>query len=287
LAGRLQATVTIEGGDADLLRACRERVNALLAEDGGGEFRELHTHGRLEYEFRLAGGIPFPPFVGASQEFPEVTVVVAWSDAAQGRGGRAVIRNGTLREQAAQTGAAAGPMLMDVRADAQGRLLLAVACRSWRGAWHGYALSSGEHAFFRVEGAAGRFVLSASDGVEPEWAERWKGKGGQARHEPLGEREPMGADELRELDAIARDFAGEWIWFAEAPEEEIAVERQRYAAYGVPVAAANLRSEKLRRVLQPGADGSAFSSFGKDTKWIARLLLRLWLAPGEGGEPPA
>lgn len=286
MAVRLQAKVTIEG-DAELLRACRERVNELLAEDGGGEFRELHTAGRLEYELRLAGGIPFPAFVGASQEFPELTVLVAWTEAAQGRSGRAIIQNGTLREQAAQTGAAGGALLQDVRADAAGRLLLAVACRSWRGAWHGYAISRDEHAFFRVEGEAGGFVLSASDGIEPEWAERWTGEGAEARYEPLAPREPIAEDELRELDGIARDFAREWVWFAEAPAEEIAVERQRYAVYGVPVSAANLRSEKLRKVLQPAGDGSAFSSFGEDAKWIAEAMRRLWLARDEGAEPPA
>jgi hypothetical protein len=285
LASRLHATITIKG-DADLLQACRARVNELLAEDFDEEFRELHTADRLEYEFRLHGGIPFPSFVMASQAFPEVTVEVAWTEVAQGRSGRAVIQNGTLREQASQTGAAGGPLLQDVRADSSGRLQLALACRSWRGVWHGYALAAEQHAFFRIEGDEHAFSLAASDGVEPEWAERWTRAGGETRYDRLAEREAIAEDELREIDAMAGEFAREWIWFAESAPEETAVERQRYEAYGVPVSAANIRSEKLREVLQPVTGGSAFSSFGEETRWIRELLARLWLEAGRSEEPP-
>jgi len=55
------------------------------------------------------------------------------------------------------------------------------------------------------------------------------------------------------------------------------VERQRFEAYGYPVQAANLRSEKLRRVLLPENDGLAFGSFAEDTRWIPELLRRCWL----------
>jgi len=37
-----------------------------------------------QYEFKLQGGIPFPPFVSASQAFPDLTVEVEWSEAALG-----------------------------------------------------------------------------------------------------------------------------------------------------------------------------------------------------------
>jgi hypothetical protein len=142
LAARLHASIVIEGDDSDLLAACRARVSALLAEDFDEEMRELHGDGRLEYELRVSGGIPFPVFVTASQEFPDLTVQVQWAEPTQGRSGRAIIRNGTLREQASQSGTAADPMLQHVRAAPDGRLVLALACRSWRGAWHGYAIAS-------------------------------------------------------------------------------------------------------------------------------------------------
>jgi hypothetical protein len=284
LAARLYATVVIEGR-ADALAACRARVNALLADDFDEELRERHTEGRLEYELRVSGGLPFPSFVTASQEFPELELRVAWSEPAQGRSGRAIIRNGALREQASQAAAVAGPLLQHARADAEGRLVLALACRAWRGAWHGYAIAAEQHAFFRAEGGKDSFVLRASGGVEPAWGERWTAMEEGVRYEEASE--PIAEDELRELDAIAREFAGEWIWFAASPPEETAVERSRYEAYGVPVAGANLRSEKLRRILQPDANGSSFDAFGDDARWIVQLVHDFWLAAGETeSEPP-
>jgi hypothetical protein len=285
LASRLHATITITG-EAHLLPVCRKQVNELLAEESDEEFRELHTAEHLEYEFRLKGGIPFPPFVSVSQAFPEVTVEVEWTELAQGRSGRAIIQNGSLREQASQAGAASGSLLQDVRADADGRLRLAVACRSRRGGWHGYAIAPEQHAFFRLEGDERAFSLMASDGVEPEWAERWTRANEGTQYERLVKPEAITEDELRELDAIAQEFAREWIWFAESPPEETAVERQRYEAYGIAVGAANLRSEKLRKVLQPDAGGSSFSSFGAETQWIREIVHRFWLESG-GGERPA
>ncbi|HEY6864963.1 MAG TPA: hypothetical protein VI319_13785 [Burkholderiales bacterium] len=286
MPARLHAVIVIEG-DPDALAACRARVNALLAGDFDEELRERHTAGRLEYELRVSGGIPFPPFVAASQEFPDLELKVEWSEPSQGRSGRAIIANGALREQASQAGAATGTLLLHAQADAEGRLALALACRAWRGAWHGYAIAAEQHAFFRVDGAKDAFALRASGGVEGRWAERWSAAEEGVRYEEIDE--AVADDELRELDAIAREFAAEWIWFAEAPAEETAVERSRYATYGVPVSGANLRSEKLRRVLQAEAGGgSSFSTFGADTRWILQLMHDFWLAAGETEmEPPA
>ena len=272
----LVATITVSG-DPQVLREYRDHVNRLLDEEESGSYRELHTAERLEYEFRLRGGIPFPPFVSASQVFPDLTVEVEWSEAALGRKGRAVIRNGVLAEQASQSQQPGGPVLLEVRADADGRLVLALACARWRESWHGYAVASAEHAFFRVAGSAGSCELSASDGIEPEWAERWRVSSADAAYAELAPREPISEDELRDLDRLAQEFSREWIWFEESPPEETAVERQRYAAAGLPIRAANLRSEKLRGVLRPEDGGLAFRSFGDGERWIPELLRRCWL----------
>jgi len=103
----LNATITVKG-DPGLLREYRGHVNRLLEEEGGDSYRELHSAERLEYEFKLRGGIPFPPFVSASQAFPDLTVEVQWNDAALGKSGRAVIKNGVLAEQTVQSHAPAG-----------------------------------------------------------------------------------------------------------------------------------------------------------------------------------
>ncbi len=274
----LTATVTVRG-DPALLLEYRSRVNELLDEEGAGSYRELHTEKQLEYRFKLHGGIPFPPFVEASQAFQNLTVEVDWTEANEGRSGRAIIQNGVLREQAAQTQAPGGSALRDVRADADGRLRLAVSCERWREFWHGYVVASDQHAFFRIVGTADACELCASDGVEAEWAERWAVSSDDADYAELAQREPIAKDELREIDRLVQEFSREWLWFSESPPEETAVERQRFEAYGYPVRAANLRSEKLRKVLRPEEDGLALSSFGEDTRWIPELLARCWLRP--------
>jgi hypothetical protein len=272
----LVAKITVSG-DPQLLRDFRGEVNRLLDEEEAGPFRELHTVQRLEYEFRVSAGIPFPPFVSASQQFPDVTVEVHWSDAALGRSGRAVIRNGVLAEQAVEGQAPAGAVAIHVRAAADGGIALALSGVRRRAAWHGYVVTADEHAFFRATGSADSCELSASDGVEAEWAERWIVASGGTAYVELGEREPIGEDELRELDRLAGEFSREWIWFDESPADETAVERQRFAAYGYPVRAANLRSEKLRKVLQSDGGVLAFDSFGQEGLWVPALLSRCWL----------
>lgn len=272
----LVATITVSG-DPQLLREYRGEVNRLLDEEGGDSYRELHSPERLEYEFKLRAGIPFPAFVSASQAFPDLTVEVQWSDPALGKSGRAIIRNGVLAEQAAQSHAPGGAVMHEVRAGADGRLELAVICARWRESWHGYVITSDEHAFFRFKGPARSGELSASDGVDPEWAERWRVESGEAAYAELAPPEPIPEDELGDLDRLAQEFSREWVWFEESPPEETAVERQRYEAYGYPVRAANLRSEKLRTVLCPDDGRLVFGSFAEDARWISELLLRCWL----------
>jgi hypothetical protein len=278
----LVATITVSG-DPQTLREYRGEVNRLLDEEGGS-FRERHGPGRLEYEFRLQAGIPFPPFVSASQTYPDVTVEVRWSESDLGKSGRAIIRSGVLAEQTAESEAPVGGVSNDVRAGADGRLELAVCCARWRETWHGYVICAEQHAFFRIAGSAGSCELLASDGIGPEWAEQWTFRPDAREYTELASREPIAEDELRELDRLAEGFSRDWIWFEESPPEETAVERARFAAYGYPVHAANLRSEKLRKVLRPEGGGLAFGSFGEHDCWIPELLRSCWLRPqtGEG-----
>lgn len=271
------ATVVVEG-DPPLLAGYRARVNALLDGEAAGAYRELHTAGRLDYRIK-ASGVPYPPFVEASAEYPDLTVLVEWQNPLGGTGGAATIRAGKLVDQT--IGRAAGTdHAIELRAEPDGTLVLAVAMRRRRaGEWIGYALTADQHAFLRT--SEGATVLEAADGATPEWAERWTMRDDDATYAELDPREPIESEVAADLERLAHEFADEWIWFAEAPLEETAVERQRYADYGYRVNAANVRTAKLRTVLRPApAGGYVLEAADPEARVVAALVARLWLQAG-------
>ncbi len=268
------ATVVVEGAPP-LLAGYRARVNALLDVEAAGAYRELHTALRLDYRIK-ASGVPYPPFVEASAEYPDLTVNVEWQNPLGGTGGAATIRAGKLVDQT--TGpAAASDTAIELRAEGDGTLVLAVALRRRRaGEWIGYALTADQHAYVRLSGGAA--VLDAADGATTEWAERWTMHGADATYAELAPREPIDPGVAADLERLAHDFAEEWIWFAESPPQETAIERQRYADYGYRVNAANVRAAKLRTVLRPAsAGGYALEAAEPEARALAALVARLWL----------
>jgi len=282
MAERISARVVVTGEGA-LLPAYRERVNELLDEDYAGTYRELHTADRLEYDVRGRGGIPFPPFVKASEEFPELEIAVRWENSAIGERGTADIQGGRLKEQATSEAAVQGDFEVDIRARGDGTIVLAVACRERSdGEWIGYALTASQHGFFRIRSEIGAVVLSASDGVAAEWAEEWRIAGDESAYRELQPREPIDAPLLGELDRLAAEFASGWIWFSAAGPDETAVERHRYELYGLKVNDANVRAERLRRMMQPELGGYAHSSAGDQGARVVALVAGHWLGEGRG-----
>jgi hypothetical protein len=282
MADRISARVTVTGEEA-LLPAYRERVNELLDEDYPGTYRELHTADQLEYEVRGRGGVPFPPFVKASEEFPELEVAVRWENPAIGARGSADIQGGRLKEQATSETSVQEDFEIDIQARGDGTIVLAVACRErGDGEWIGYALTSAQHGFFRLRSRVGSVLLSASDGVAAEWAEQWLITGEETEYRELDPHEPIDKRLLAELDALAADFAAGWIWFAAAGADESAVERHRYELYGLTVNEANVRAERLRVMMQPEIGGYAFSSAGEAGARVVELVRRNWLQDGRG-----
>jgi hypothetical protein len=271
MARRISATITVEG-DAALLADFRRRANDLLDAEFGERYRELHTEGRLDWRVKAAG-VPYPPFVAASEALPELVVEVAWEDEAGGARGRSTIQAGRLAQRAEQ--AADGTAACELRVEADGTLVLALACRRrGPGEWIGYAVTATQHAFFRA--AAG--VLEATDGVGGEWAERWTIADDRAGYGELDPREPIDPGLLDELDRLANGFAAEWVWFDESPPEETAVERTRYVAYGFKVSAANVRSVKLKTALAPlPGGGYALELADPEARAVAALVARHWL----------
>ncbi len=91
------ATVRVTG-TAGRFEEFRERVRWLLVRDPDTEpYTEHHAPDRLEYRFALEKGIPFPTFVAATAEFPELRVEVEWDR--DGAKGGAAIELGRLVEK--------------------------------------------------------------------------------------------------------------------------------------------------------------------------------------------
>jgi hypothetical protein len=87
------------------LEEFRERLRWLMVRDQDAEdYSEHHGEGVLEYRFEPKQGIPFPSFVQASADFPELRVEASWETEAEQGGvvGRAVIENGKLVEREIQ-----------------------------------------------------------------------------------------------------------------------------------------------------------------------------------------
>jgi hypothetical protein len=278
MSNPITATIVVEG-DPPLLAGYRARVNPLLDAESAGRYRELHTSGRLDYRIK-ASGVPYPPFVEASAAFPDLTVRVEWQNPLGGTAGAATIRAGRLVDQTPKDGtgsAAAADAALELRAERDGTIALAVALRRVRAdEWIGYELTATQHAFVRV--AAGATVLEATDGAAPEWAERWVVRGEDVSYVELDPREPHDAALGADLERVAHEFAGEWIWFDAAPPEDTAIERKRYADYGYRVNPANLRSVKLRTVLAaaPGG-GYVLAASAPEAQAAVALVSRLWL----------
>jgi hypothetical protein len=74
----IHATITISG-DAATLGECDARLRGLLSSQFlRGEATTHHGAGGLCYDLKVEGGIPFPAFAQASQEFPELSFAVEW-----------------------------------------------------------------------------------------------------------------------------------------------------------------------------------------------------------------
>ena len=88
-----RAVVRVTG--AGRLEEFREHVRWLMVRDiDAEEYTEHHAEGMLEYRFEPKLGIPFPTFVAASGEYPELRVEAKWEHG--GRRGRVVIENGQI-----------------------------------------------------------------------------------------------------------------------------------------------------------------------------------------------
>ena len=95
---RVNTAVVRVTGSAGRFEEFRERVRRLLVRDPDTDpYTEHHDANLLEYRFEVVKGIPFPSFVEASAEFPELRVEAEWDN--HGSKGGAAIESGRLVEK--------------------------------------------------------------------------------------------------------------------------------------------------------------------------------------------
>jgi hypothetical protein len=282
----IHATVTVTG-ETDALGACEARLRRLLSSQFlKDEVTEHHGREALCYDLKIEGGIPFPVFAQASQEFPGLEFVAEWVNVAAGEKGRATLVNGRVTGQQNERvpTVAGGEHPVYVEVAPEGRLVLALTLmRVARDEWRGYALTATRDALVRLLRApeSDAIELQVTEG-SPEWTHAWRGALPAAHLERAALDPPIAIEDavFRELDQLARRFAADWIWFAADGEEETAIERSRYARSGYPVAAANVRTSRLHRMRADAGERAPLvrSTLGNDEQWARDLILATWAA---------
>lgn len=280
----IHATLTVSGERAEL-PAVEARIATLLAaEASAGEFEAHHGDDALAYDFKVRGGIPFPAFAAASQEFPGVSITAEWVNVAAGRRGRACISRGSITEhveESLDTAAGEAPnRYLEAAADATIRLAFVVQRRA-AGEWAGYVLNHERDALFQVIRSGDAFELLATEGAA-EWAWRWRcGPDMEAvAAQQVVPPQPLDRGLYAELESLAGDFVGDGFWLRDAPEADNAIEIDRYARYGYTVRDANVRAARLHRLRAGlGADDALeHSTLDEANAWIRDLLRRCWAA---------
>jgi hypothetical protein len=281
----IHATITVSGDEAEL-QACEARLRRLLSTQFlKDEATEHHGAGALCYDLKVEGGVPFPVFAQASQEFPGLDFSAEWVNVAAGERGSATIINGRVTGQQSEriTTRAGDDHPVYVAVAANGRLELALTLfRAAREEWRGYALTAARDALLRVrrEPESDAVELHATEGAA-EWAFVWRGKLSAAKFRRDALTPPIAIEKavFRELDQLARRFAADWIWFASGRPEEIAIEKERYERCGYEIADANVRTSKLHamRSTQQEAGRVEHSTLAPDEAWVKDVILDCWV----------
>ena len=278
-------------GERTQLAAFDARLKLLLAEQQiSGEIEEQHAGEILHYDLKVEGGIPFPPFALASGEFPELEIAVEWVNSGAGTRGVARLAGGALAEQNVEELSAAGGSghALSIMLNADGYLALAlVVLRTGRDEYRGYALTGRQDALFRLvrDPVAGRVELFTTQGAA-EWSRAWRvPPGGAPEYRALDPGQPIPDGEFRELEKLTQDFVAGWIWFGNGPDEEIAIEVERYQRLGYAISDANLRSSALHRIKGDAGNGDGvlhYSTLDAESVWVEEIIARCW--PGGGEE---
>jgi hypothetical protein len=277
----VHATIRVTGP-----REQRESFQARLyviaaTEPIDGEVEERHGEGELLYDLKVRGGIPFPPFVAASRESPDLEIDAEWFNANAGLRGRARIHRGVLQEQQITRREAADSGVY-VEIEPAGRLALALACReNGPGSFAGYAASSSRDAMFLLTRSPGEAAgeLLATSGGNPEWSEHWllDFEADICEHGVVDPPAPIPEDLRAKLEESARALLRDWVWLASAPVEDIIIEQRRYEEKGREVRPINLKSVRLKELEQQETSGRrVVDTLPPDLEWLKEVMRECW-----------
>ncbi|MDH4150084.1 MAG: hypothetical protein OEW79_04730 [Betaproteobacteria bacterium] len=278
----IHATLTV-AGPRETLKACGAHIKTMLtAEVLDGELEEHHGDDALAYDFKVRGGIPFPAFANASQEFPDVVITAEWVNVGAGRKGRARIANGEITEHADEVLELAGSDARNrhVCAAADGTLELAVTLlQTGADSWAGYMLTHQRDALFQITRVGASVDLLATEG-DPDWVQRWHlaGINETPAMQVIKPSQRIDKSLYAELEQLAEGFVADWIWFRDAPEEVNAIEIDRFSRYGFTVRDANVRAARLYALRQLVGDDLPLqhSTVDPASAWIIAVIERCW-----------
>jgi hypothetical protein len=274
----LRITVLIPGPRSQL-DACRKSLNAMLDDERDLRYRERHTDSRLEYGLTSKTGVPFPPFVNASEEFPALTFSFLWEGLNGESGGRATIEHGGLisRELGGEKSGEGHAGAVHVLAAHDGTIYLAVAMHNQAGdRWIGYAATADQHGYFSWERSGAEPRLVTTTGIADRWETQWALRNDEWAQMALTDDREIPVETLTTLENIANEFAAEWLWFAAENAVDTALERHRFGLYGLVVNPANLRSEKIRALPRDETRGITYSTMQAPQAMVIDALDRCW-----------
>lgn len=275
----IHASIEVSGDPAQLA-SFRELVDTMLAAEHADLIcTERHLQAGLYYDLKTAQGIPFPVFIGASEAHPDLRLALEWVNPEAGRRGAASIQAGRIVEQSTdplgQSGSSTLPFHVEASDDGSLRvaLVLLAFCSDQR---TGYAITAERDALFqlRQEAEGGGALLWLAEGDGPRWDSCWEIdlEGNEAVQVEAWTALPIDADQYAQWRALAEAFVGEWLWLEADTAEATALERERYAKYGLPARPANLRYQKLKS-LREGVEGPVLSTLAEEDRRMVQVVL--------------
>lgn len=286
MASLVHATIRVTG-PREQRDTFRVRLLSLLSrEPVNGEIEERHSDSDLFYDLKVEGGIPFPPFVEASTEAPDLDIHAEWFNPDAGMEGDALIRDGVLKDHrvAARPAPAGAGVYLEL--EPSGRIVLVMACHEHApGSFGGYAASAERDALFLLTRTPGEQAgeLLATAGSGNAWAEHWllDFEADVCEHGAVEPPRLIADTLLTQLEEAAQKLLREWIWLASAPMEETVIERRRFEEGGREIRPVNLRSRRLRELEgQSSGARKMVDTLPSGLGWLKEVMRECWAEAG-------